>query len=83
MHVRAADLVHEQHEDEAQDQRDSDAGVKLLVAVFVFDTSAESCCCFCISLCLGHLHHSGLALSVMSCIYREKENTLVHQNVVF
>lgn len=42
MHVRTADLVHQQHEDEAQDQRNADAGVKLLVGVLVFATGAQN-----------------------------------------
>lgn len=50
VHVRAAYLVHQQHEDEAQDQRNADAGVKLLVAVLVLPTGAQ------------HRFHFGLGL---------------------
>lgn len=41
VHMRAAYLVHQEHEDEAQDQRHADAGVKLLVTVLMFPASAQ------------------------------------------
>lgn len=53
VHVRTADLVHQQHEDKAQDQRNADAGVKLLVSVLVFPTGAQNRLHF--SLGLRHL----------------------------
>ena len=41
VHMRAAYLVHQEHKDEAQDQRHADAGVKLLVTVLMFPTGAQ------------------------------------------
>ena len=63
VHVRAADLVHQQHEDEAQDQRHPDAGVKLLVTVLVFAAGAQGGVC--LALPLRHFHHAGLAMAVV------------------
>lgn len=42
VNVRTAYLVHQQHKDKAQDQRNADAGVKLLVSVLVFPTGAQN-----------------------------------------
>lgn len=42
VHMRAAYLVHQQHEDEAEHQRHADAGVELLVAVLVFPAGTQN-----------------------------------------
>lgn len=42
VHMRAAYLVHQKHEDEAQDQRHADAGMKLLMTVLMFPTGTQS-----------------------------------------
>lgn len=66
VHVRTAYLVHQQHEDKAQNQRHSDAGVQLLVAVLMFQAAAQSRVHF--TLRLGHLHGPHLAVVVVcSC----------------
>lgn len=66
--MRAAYLVHQQHEDEAQDQRHSDAGVKLLVTVLVFPAGTQDSVC--LTLPFGHFHDSNLAVAVV-CTCRD------------
>lgn len=62
--MRAAYLVHQEHEDEAQDQRHADAGVKLLVTVLMFPASAQGW--FHLTLGLRHFHHSSLTVALVS-----------------
>ncbi|TNN64146.1 hypothetical protein EYF80_025644 [Liparis tanakae] len=71
--ARAADLVHQQHEHEAQDQRHADAGVELLVAVLVFPDGAQGRVRF--PLRLGHLRGADLAVVVMGIWKRRRERT--------
>lgn len=58
--VRAADLIHQQHEDEAQHQRHADAGVQLLVAVLVLAAHFHLC------FGLRRLDDAGLAVAVVA-----------------
>lgn len=64
MHVRTSYLVHQQHEDEAQHQRDADAGVELLVTVLVCPAGTQGCIDF--PLRLGHFHDPAVAVVMVS-----------------
>ena len=64
VNVRTAYLVHQQHKHEAEDQRHSDVGVELLVAVLVFPAGTESCLHF--HLCLRCFRDSNLTIAVMA-----------------
>lgn len=68
--MRTAYLVHEQHEDEAQDQRDADAGMELLVAVLMFPSSTKSC--FSFNLRLRGFHNSNLTRTVVVSTWTRK-----------
>lgn len=63
VHVRASNLVHEQHEDETQHQGDADARVQLLVAVLV--AAAGDHGLVGIRLCLRHFHGASVAMVVV------------------
>lgn len=69
VNVGGAYLVHQQHEDEAEDQGDADAGVQLLVAVLVLPADAQSC--LRLHLRLGRVHHPGLPVAVVSACKNE------------
>lgn len=74
VHMRASYLVHQQHKDKAQDQRYSDAGVKLLVTVFMFPTGTQGD--ICLNLCIWNLRNSSLAVTVVStCRHTKKKST--------
>lgn len=68
VHIRASYLVHQQHKDEAQDQRHSDAGVKLLMTVFMFPTGPQGDVY--LNLCIWNLRSSDLAVTVVSTCKR-------------
>lgn len=72
VHVRTSDLVHQQHEDEAQHQRDTDAGVELLVAVLMAATGAQDCVNF--PLRLGHFHDTPVAVVMVSTCRGQEQN---------
>lgn len=72
MHVRTSDLVHQQHEDEAQHQRDTDAGVELLVAVLVAAAGAQDCVNF--PLRFGHFHDTPVAVVMVSTCRGQEQN---------
>lgn len=61
VHVRASNLVHQQHEDEAQHQRDADARVQLLVAVLVAGGGDHGL----VSVHLGLRHFHGASVAVV------------------
>lgn len=42
VHMGTAYLVHKKHKDEAQDQRNADAGMELLVSVFMCPTGSKN-----------------------------------------
>lgn len=63
VHVRASNLVHQQHEDEAQHQRDADACVELLVAVLVAGAGHHGLVR--VHLGLGDLHGTPVAVVVV------------------
>lgn len=74
VHVRASDLVHEQHEDEAQHQRDADARVELLVAVLVADAGNQGLVS--VHLRLRHLHGTSMAVVVVFTCGRTQRRSL-------
>lgn len=72
VYVRAANLVHQQHEDKSQHQRDTDEGMELLMTVRMFVTrSYHRLCSFLIRR--GHL---GLTVSVVSCCTESNKKTV-------
>lgn len=76
MHVCTADLVHEQHKDEAQNQRHADAGMKLLVTVLMFPAGTQGC--FYLTLRLRHFQDAVVAVTVVSACRGTCHGTLAH-----
>lgn len=79
VHVRASDLVYEQHEDEAQHQRDADAGVELLVAVLVASGSNQRLVG--VHLRLRRLHGAPMAVVVVFTCSGTQRRTLFTRRV--